>query len=279
MIGLSCHSRNYGPGTQDETFSFIKKLGFEYIDVDGVETIKQADVLENPDKQAQIAKELSQKYNIKLAEYFMGNMQLNGQSYSPSELEVHQRDSLYGNFDKICRFASQSGFSSIVGSAGLLRKDMGYERSFEYAAEVLRKMVSIAADHGVQFHVEPSMHSLLKLPAKALEMAQQVQGLKFTLDFLHFQAKGIDQEESMQLLEYMGHMHARQSAVGWAKCPYEFGEIDYDRIMKRLRGLKWKGIIAMEFSNGPAEEAAGMSPVEQTILMRYELKRLIKKYF
>ncbi|WP_240415198.1 hypothetical protein [Paenibacillus periandrae] len=36
--------------------------------------------------------------------------------------------------------------------------------------------------------------------------------------------------------------------------------------------------LRVECKNGPEEEAAGMNPVEQTLLMRYHLKGLIKKY-
>ncbi|WP_186445868.1 sugar phosphate isomerase/epimerase family protein [Paenibacillus cremeus] len=279
MIKLSCHSRNYGPGTPDEIFSFIRKLGFEYIDVDSVGTIKQDDVLEAPDKLAQFTKELADKHQLKLAEFFMGGVLVDGQGIGPSVPDPQLRERMLANFNSICRFAGQAGFRSIMGSAGSLQQELGFDGSFEYTAQTLERMVSIAAEHGVAFHVEPSRTSLLNTPSMALKMAQSVQGLKYTLDFLHFQINGVDQEETMQLLAHTGHMHARQAAVGWPKCPFEHGEIDYDRIVKRLRGLRWDGIIAMEFWNGPEQEAEGMCPVEQTIVMRYHLKGLIKKYY
>jgi sugar phosphate isomerase/epimerase len=279
MIAFSCHSRNYGPGTPDEIFQFIKKLGFQYIDVDSVGTIRQADVLAEPEETGRFTKELAEKHGLMLAEYFLGTVKVDGESIEPSEPDTGKRDSMYANFAKICAFARLAGFRSIMGSAGAVSREAGYERSFAYAAETLGKMVKIAAEHGVAFHVEPSRNSLLNVPAKAVEMAKAAPGLKYTLDFLHYQVNGHSQEEAMKLLEYTGHMHARQAAVGWAKCPIEFGEIDFDAIVKRLRGLRWNGVIAMEYWNGPEEEAAGISPVEQTIVMRYHLKGLVKKYY
>ncbi|SFK97919.1 Sugar phosphate isomerase/epimerase [Paenibacillus sp. 1_12] len=278
MIGLSCHSRNYGAGTPDEIFAFIKKLGYAYIDVDSVGTIKQSDVLSNPKRQALLVRELSVKYDLKLAEYFLGTVTVDGVSVDNSQPDTLIRGKMLDNFARICTYAQLAGFRSIMGSAGTLNQELGFERSFENAADTLRQMVVIAAEHGISFHVEPSRASLLNVPTQAMEMAQIVEGLKYTLDFLHFQINGYDQEETMSLLKYTGHMHARQAAVGWPKCPFEHGEIDFDIIIKRLRGLRWQGIIAMEFWNGPEEDAAGMNAVEQTILMRYHLKGLIKKY-
>jgi sugar phosphate isomerase/epimerase len=278
MIGLSCHSRNYGAGTPDEIFAFIQKLGYEFIDVDSVGTIRQVDVLDNPKKAARFTKELSEKYGLKLAEYFLGAVAVDGASVDNSQLDIVRRDRMYENFTRICSYAQLAGFRSIMGAAGMLNKQIGFARSFETAADTLSQLVVIAADHGISFHVEPSRASLLSVPSKALEMAQAVEGLKYTLDFLHFQVNGYGLDQTIDLLKYTGHMHARQAAVGWAKCPFEHGEIDFDKIMKRLRGLRWEGIIAMEFWNGPEEEAAGMNAVEQTILMRYHLKGLIKKY-
>ncbi|NHN32166.1 sugar phosphate isomerase/epimerase family protein [Paenibacillus agricola] len=278
MIGLSCHSRNYGAGTPDEIFAFIQKLGYAYIDVDSVGTIPQHVVLANPQKAAQLTKELSEKHELQLAEYFLGAVAVDGASVDNSQTDPVRRAAMYGNFARICSYAQLAGFRSIMGAAGTLNKQIGFDRSFETAAATLSQLVIIAAEHGISFHVEPSRASLLNVPSKAIEMAQAVDGLKYTLDFLHFQVNGYSQDETMDLLKYTGHMHARQAAVGWAKCPFEHGEIDFDSIIKRLRGLKWDGIIAMEFWNGPDEDAAGMNAVEQTILMRYHLKGLIKKY-
>ncbi|TDF98800.1 sugar phosphate isomerase/epimerase family protein [Paenibacillus piri] len=279
QIGFSCHSRNYGPGTPDEIFGFIQKLGYAYIDVDSVSTIGQAEVIDNPERQAEVVRELCEKYELRPAEYFLGTVLADGEKLETSQPDLRKRERMLESFERVCRFAGLAGFRSIMGSAGILIAEEGFDRSFEHAAETLGKMTAIAADHGVAFHVEPSQHSLLNVPAKAVEMAQRVQGLRYTLDFLHYQVHGYDQRETMKLLPYTGHMHARQAAVGWGKCPFEYGEIDYDAIVKRLRGLRWNGVIAMEFWSGPAETAAGIHAVEQTILMRYHLKGLVKKYY
>ena len=83
----------------------------------------------------------------------------------------------------------------------------------------------------------------------------------------------------MKLIPYAGHLHARQAKTGIGKCSFEQGEIDYDPIVRQLHAINWSGSIAMEFWNGPEQDALGINPIEQNILMKYELKQLINKYY
>jgi sugar phosphate isomerase/epimerase len=166
-----------------------------------------------------------------------------------------------------------------MGSAGTENSELGYEGSFENAAGVHKKMVETAADHGLAYQVEPSRTSLLNTPPKALRMIEAAPGLRYTLDFLHYHMNSVPLNESLALVQYAGHMHARQAAAGKGKCDYIQGEIDYDAIVKELRRLDWPGSIAMEFWNNAEQDAEGINPVEQNIRMKYELKCLIGKYF
>jgi len=279
MIELSCHSENFGVKPPDETFSFIRQLGFTHIDVAPRSMLPQREIVEAPQERAGWMRELAQKHNLILSELFLGAVQADGRDVNPAEPGAAENERMLGNFEKICAFAASAGFASVMGAAGSAVRELGFEPSFGNAARTLARMCEIAAQHGVALHVEPSRLSLLNTPKAALEMAQRVPQLRYTLDFLHYQVNGVPQEESMKLLPFAGHLHARQAATGWGKCPVEFGEIDYDAIVKRLRGLNWSGVIAMEYWCDAQLIASGILAVDQNILMRYELKRLIKKYF
>lgn len=167
MIGLSRHSRNYGPGTPDEIFAFIKRLGYEYIDVDSVGTIRQDDVIENPKKQAQLVQELTAKYDLRLAEYFLGTVAVDGISVNNSQPDTVLRGKMLDNFARICDYAQMAGFRSIMGSAGALHKELGYERSFDNAANTLREMVAMAyrAWHFLSCRAQPSLAAERTLPS------------------------------------------------------------------------------------------------------------------
>jgi len=277
MIHISCHSENFGIHPPDETFAFIKRLGFDRVDVASRSLIPQGRIIADAKKEARLMRDLADRHELVLDELFLGPVELAGQGVSPES--AFASEEYHDNFAVICAFARDAGFASVMGAAGMVTKEIGETASFDNAAKTLARMADIAENAGIMLTVEPSRNSLLSIPAVALEMAKRVPKLRYTLDLLHYQVNGHPQQESMKLLPYTGHMHARQAAVGWIKCPYEYGEIDYDALMKRLRGMSWSGTICMEYWCGEAEKNTGISAIDQNILMRHEIKRLIKKYW
>jgi sugar phosphate isomerase/epimerase len=278
LINLGCHSDNFGIFSPADTFSFISRLGFRYIDVSAMHLVPQESIIHDVDKQATLLRELGEMHKLTLDELFLDAVEINGVRIDPAAGGDMNNGEVYRRFESICGFAQAAGFRSIMGAPGVDIPGLSYEQSFENAAAVHAEMIRIAEDHGIAYHVEPSRNSLLNTPEKALRMISTIPRLRYTLDFLHFQINSIPQQESMSLIPYAGHMHARQAAAGIGKCPFEQGEIDYESIIQRLHELDWSGTIAMEFWNGPDQDAEGINPVEQNIRMKYELKCLIKKY-
>jgi sugar phosphate isomerase/epimerase len=278
MIWFSCHSENFGFLGREDTFAFISRLGFHYIDIAARSFMPQTEIAAAPEPGAKVIRNLAETYALKPDELFLGPLEINGESIDPSAGNTAHDPEAYRRFEIICRYARMAGFNSVMGSAGTENAALGYEHSFENASAVLAKLVMIAADKGLAYHVEPSRNSLLNTPEKALRMIDAAPGLKYTLDFLHYQINAIPLRESMRLIPHAGHMHARQAAAGIGKCDYERGEIDYDAIVRQLCLTEWTGGIAMEFWNGPEQDAQGICPVEQNIRMRYELRCLIRKH-
>jgi sugar phosphate isomerase/epimerase len=278
MIWLSCHSENFGFHGREDTFAFISRLGFRYIDVAARSFMPQPEIVAAPESGAEIIRNLSETYELKPDELFLGPLELNGVNIDPSAGDAAYDPEAYRRFEVICRYARMAGFNSVMGAPGTENAVLGYEHSFANASAVLAKLVVIAADKGLAYHVEPSRNSLLNTPEKALRMIEAAPGLKYTLDFLHYQVSATPLRESMRLIPHAGHMHARQAAAGIGKCDYERGEIDYDAIVRQLCATEWSGGIAMEFWNDPEQEARGICPVEQNIRMKYELKCLIRRY-
>jgi sugar phosphate isomerase/epimerase len=279
VISLGCHSENFGCHNPEETFSFISRLGFSNIDVAARSLIPQSKITAGWEEPAGYFKKLGDTRQLTLDELFLGALELDGVKLDPAVGNKAFDPGGYRCFSVICKFAKAAGFFSIMGAAGTENPGLGYDVSFDNAAAVHKKMVEIAADHDLAYHVEPSRTSLLNTPPKALRMIEAVPGLRYTLDFLHYHVNSIPLKDSLGLLQYAGHMHARQAAVGKGKCDYIQGEIDYDVIVQELRRLDWQGSIAMEFWNNAEQDAEGINPVEQNIRMKYELKCLIGKYF
>lgn len=273
MIRYSCHSENFASSTAEEAFALIHTLGFDCIDVSSRAHIPQKQILADPDSCAVQIAGLSAQYRLPLSELFLSAVEMDGHPVSPVS-EYAKTRSFDLAFDTICRFAQKAGFQSIMGSAGAADPQLGYEKSFERAAAVLQKQTDIASQHGLAFHVEPSRLSLLHTTEGALRMSAAVPGLKYTLDFLHFHVQGIPLSESMKLIPFAGHLHARQAQLKTGKCDFFHGEIDYSAITAELIRQNWSGDIAMEFWCSPEMRREGIDPIEQNIVMRYVLKTL-----
>ncbi|MCI8887228.1 MAG: sugar phosphate isomerase/epimerase [Hungatella sp.] len=275
MIRYSCHSENFLSPSPEEAFSFISALQFDCIDVASRSLIPQRMIAADPLKEACRFRDLSCRYHLPLSELFLSQVEVGGQPVSALSPMAHTKE-FDSAFDIICLFAEKAGFASIMGGTGAMKPELGYERSFESMARTLKSQVSIAASHGLSFHVEPYRLSLLHTVWACLNMIQAVPGLRYTLDFLHFQFQGIPQAESMKLIPWAGHIHARQAKTGIGKCDFSEGEIDYESIVQELKRNNWSGDIAMEFWCSEELSQAGIQAVEQNILMRYHLKRLFR---
>ena len=107
-------------------------------------------------------------------------------------------------------------------------------------------------------------------------MLELVPDLRYTLDFLHYQFSRTPLEESMKLLPYAGHLHARQAQAGIGKCEISKGEIDYLPIVNALKDMDWNGDIMLEFWCDDRLSKEGIQAVEQNIVMRYYLKQLFR---
>ena len=275
MIRYSCHSENFSSQPPEEAFSFISALQFDCIDVASRSLIPQRMIAADPLKEACRFRDLSCQHHLPLSELFLSQVEVGGQPVSALSPMAHTKE-FDSAFDTICLFAEKAGFASIMGGTGALDPELGYERSFESMARTLKSQVAIAASHGLSFHVEPYRLSLLHTVRACLNMLQAVPGLRYTLDFLHFQIQGIPQAESMKLIPWAGHIHARQAKTGVGKCDFSEGEIDYESIVQELKRSNWSGDIAMEFWCSRELSQAGLQAVEQNIIMKYYLKRLFR---
>lgn len=280
MISIGCHSLNFGPKRLPEALRQIHELGFRRVDVavtggGGKAQVNPLAAMENPRAEAAEMRSLCEKYALELDEMFMCHVPVDGVGVQPNDPDEQVRARMLNGFERLCRYASAAGFKSIMGVPGVVQNALGVEGSMERSIVALRRMVRIAADYGLAYRVEPHRGSIIDTPEAAVQLVRDVPGLTFTLDFLHFVAYGIPQERVMPLLDYAGHLHARQARDGWPKCPVELGTIDYGAIIGRLRELEWSGTITLEFWNGPREDAAGINPVFQNVLMAYQLQHIL----
>ena len=272
MIRYSCHSENFGILSREATFSLVKQLHFDCIDIASRSFLPQKEIQRDPNRAAAELSSLSDAYALPVSELFLGSVEIDGKPVSPSHPDADKPSFFYA-FSKICQFAQKAGFLSIMGDAGVKQPALSHEQCMERTGRILQKQALIAAEHGIAFHVEPSRNSLLHTAEACRTMCRLAPSLRYTLDFLHFQYQGISQEEAITLLPLSGHLHARQAKKGYGKCDFSAGEIDYPKIVAAMKKQNWSGDIMLEFWYSPHLKEEGIDPIEQNIVMRYFLKQ------
>ena len=215
-------------------------------------------------------------YGLKAVELFMCPIPWDG-GVTPTETDTGRRRAALSLFAGITRFAAATGFQHVMGVPGSFT---GQEGDWERAREMLQAMADIAASNGVGFTVEPHRGSLLEKPFLALEMVVQVPGLKYTLDYSHFHAQGIPEQDVYPLHAWTGHIHIKQTAFGIGKTLWQDGTIPYGAILRKLYDDGWEGVLSTEYigkmptpcnENVDTAHALLENPLVQNLLMAHSV--------
>ena len=162
-------------------------------------------ICENPISHGRRMRDRLGSFDLDPVELFMCSIPWDG-GVTPTESDANRRRQALELFVAITQFAEAAGFHHVMGVPGTSK---GLDDEWERAREMLQAMTKIAVSNGVGFTVEPHRGSLLEKPALAMDMASQVPGLKYTLDYSHFHSQGIPEQEVYPL-------HA--SKIGRASC-------------------------------------------------------------
>ena len=114
-------------------------------------------------------------------------------------------------------------------------------------ATSLQALVQVAEDAGVQLTVEPHVHAYLESPGLALQLLEQVPGLKLTLDYAHFVCLGYRQEDVDVLAPHAAHVHLRQARPGALQAKGHEGTINMEAVLGTLRDAGYAGWLALEY--------------------------------
>lgn len=300
MIRLGCCAYNFSGRTLDDALRLLKDLGFSCADVGASDTwtqVGQEAAAANPAGVGAGVRATARKYDLTLAEVAITYIMVDGHSMQTNDPDPQIRQLMLRQYRGICQFAAEAGIESIMGVPGIQQAALDDEGSWDVTAAMFSSMVAIAKEYGVLCNVEPAIGSLLQTPQAAVRMGRQIPGLGYSLDYAHFVAQGIPQRDLAPVHEFTRHMHGKQARVGYRKCLFHEGEINYTAIVGELRQRNWDGVISMECIGGPSGQAdvpypvyrdilvtgeflppqPGMVslPVTQTLLHAYELERII----
>jgi sugar phosphate isomerase/epimerase len=280
VIELGCCAFIFGRRSLEDGLRLVADLGFRHADVSAADIgdkaqVDQQEAAVHPGRLGRQTRELAARYELALDELFVCPVFVDGQRVEVNDPDEGKRKLLLRNFDRLCAYAAEAGFASIMGVPGVPQEALRPEEAWDLSVEVLSRMVQIASRRGMRLNVEPHAGSIVQDPRLALKLAQEVPGLTYTLDYSHFISLGYKEEDAMPLHACTQHMHARQARPGAGGCVVAEGTIDFAAIVKRLLAEGWEGVIAMEYFAG-REPVLRHSGAFQNLVLAYQLDEWIE---
>jgi sugar phosphate isomerase/epimerase len=278
MIKLGCCSFVLGKPLED-SLRLVHDLGFRYVDVSasriGPEAqIDQEQAVLFPDRSASTTRDLLRRYDLQPEELFNTRLFVDGKQVEINDPDGELRAKLLPAFRRLCSYAVQAGFKSVMGVPGVPQPALGPAGEWNTSAEMLQSMREIAVAEGVRFSVEPHTGSILETPHAALAMTRAVPGLTYTLDYSHFVSLGFPESDVAPLHAHAAHMHARQARKDHLYATVAEGTIDFASIIGRLREANWDGVIAMEYLSSRTKGIRD-NAVVQNVLLACRLEELL----
>lgn len=148
-------------------------------------------------------------------------------------------DGYYQQFESICKLAKAVKVVTVVVPAGELGTPFNAE------VERLRELVAIGALEGVVVGVKTETDHVTQDPDTVKVLCDNVKGLGVALDPSHFifgphQGKSYD-----QILEYVIHVHLRDTTKDKLQVRVGQGEIEYGRLVSQLQKANYRRALSV----------------------------------
>jgi hydroxypyruvate isomerase len=175
-------------------------------------------------------------------------------------------------FAAFAEFCRQVGCPGMTILPGVIYPQLGPDGSFDSAVQGLRELVEIGGAAGLRVSIEAHLESVVEEPERALQLVQAVPGLQFTLDYTHFVAAGVAPERVHPLIQYTGHLHARQGAPGMLQATHDAGTIDYAGIVRRLAAAGYDGFLSIEYTWQEWRGCNRLDVLSESLILRDQLR-------
>ncbi len=235
----------------EATLMVCKSLGFDSVDIAGFHdrghcSFEPADVLANPQKQADILNPLLDKYKLNVTDFFP-QFGVAPSIHSLNDMDAGIREQNMEYVRGAAQFCKLIGCPGMTILPGVDQLERPLADNLAVSAEYLAKAVAIAGEYGIEVRFEPHMGSVADTPELALQLVNAVPGLKVTLDFAHFLLQYIPMERIYSLIPYTGHVHVRQARFGKLQVAHTEGMIDYADVIQRLKAANYTGALTCEY--------------------------------
>lgn len=151
-------------------------------------------------------------------------------------------DAYYEQFGAICRLGKATKVVTLTIPSGELGTPFNEE------VERLQKLVDIAESEGVRVAMKSQIGRLSEDPETVKVLCDNVKGLGLTLDPSHYHCGPHSNKNIERIMEYVFHVHLRDSKKDQLQVRVGQGEIDYGRIVTLLSRAGYSQALSIQMA-------------------------------
>jgi sugar phosphate isomerase/epimerase len=270
MLEFSCADFTFPLLTVEQTLGLLRLLEIRAVDI-GLfarsSHFRPQDLMpEARDYASRVAEKLS-GYEIAAADVFL-QIGTEPALSSANDPDPDIRADNRKLFELAVAFTTLIGCAHMTGLPGVAHPGQDPRQSFELAVEEADWRLRAASAAGLRYSIEPHLGSICPDVHSTLRMLKSVPGLTLTLDYGHFIAAGIANEEVHQLVPYASHIHVRSGAPGKLQTTTSENTIDFAGLVLRLVSCEYRGHICLEYVWTEWQRCNRTDNLSETILLR-----------
>ncbi|MFN3192241.1 MAG: sugar phosphate isomerase/epimerase family protein [Aureliella sp.] len=168
--------------------------------------------------------------------------------------DVHieaEGDAYFEQFEAICRLGKATKVVTLTVPSGELGTPFNEE------VERLQRLVDCADTEGVRVAMKSQIGRLSEDPDTVKVLCDNVKGLGLTLDPSHYFCGKYANKNLDKIMEFVFHVHLRDSKPDQLQVRVGQGEIDYAKVVSQLRRVGYNQALSVQMAPMPEFEQRG----------------------
>ena len=269
-LNLSCADFSFPLLSHEAAIGVISLLGLRGVDIGlfaGRSHLRPEKELTRPQKSGAALRQRLKREGLVASDIFL-QVHDNFTDFAINHPEAKRREFARKQFLKTLHYAAAAGSQHVSILPGVTFPNEPRETSLTRAAEELAWRVERGASMNLTVGIEPHVGSIVDTPARAMDLADRVPGLGFTLDYAHFTRAGIPDREIEPLCARATHFHARCARKGRLQSSLKDNTIKFAGVLKALNKHRFRGWIALEYVWIDWEHCNEVDVLSETILLQ-----------
>lgn len=274
VFPLACADFTFPLLPHGQSLDLIAMLGFDGVDIglfEGRSHLHPSNELFDGTAARRLRQEAADR-GLKVADVFL-QMDPDFAAFAVNHPEPARRDKARDWFRRTLDYAVACESSHVTMLPGVTFDGEPSADSLGRCCDELRWRVDQAKGAGIVLGVEAHVGSIVPTPRDALSLIKSVDGLTLTVDYTHFTAIGLADDQVEPLLDYASHFHARGARDGRIQCAVKDNLVDYERVVDVLQAKAYRGYVGVEYVWIDWQHCNEVDNLSETILLRDVIKR------